>query len=101
MSSQVYDEVQEAAAAVRKIAGAPQVGLILGSGLGSFARQLKKARIVPYAQIPNFSLAHVEGHAGQLMFCTYRGVELAVLAGRVHYYEGHALDKVTLPVRVL
>lgn len=101
MSSHVFEEVQAAAAAVSKIAGTPLVGLILGSGLGSFAKQLKQARVVPYAQIPNFRVAGVEGHAGQLMFCTYRGVELAVLAGRAHYYEGHGLDTVTLPVRLL
>lgn len=101
MSSYVFEEAQEAYAAVKKIAGAPQVGLILGSGLGGFAKLLKNARVVPYARIPNFPPARVEGHAGQLIFCTFRGVEIAVLAGRVHYYEGHALEEVTLPTRVL
>lgn len=97
----VFEEALEAAASLKPVAGKPVVGIILGSGFGPFAQQLRNAVTVPYTRIPNFPPARVEGHAGQLIFADLDGVHIAVLAGRVHYYEGYDLDTVTRPVRTL
>ena len=99
--SYVFEQALEAAAAVKKVAGDPVVGVILGSGLGVFARQMKAPTVVPYTQIPNFPPARVEGHAGNLMFADLNGVRVAVLSGRIHYYEGYGLETVTLGTRTL
>ncbi|MFH0943865.1 MAG: purine-nucleoside phosphorylase [Planctomycetota bacterium] len=97
----VFEEALEAAASVKNVAGKPEVGVILGSGLGNFAERLQQPEAVPYARIPNFPPARVGGHAGQLLFASLGDVRIAVLSGRIHYYEGYSLDKVTLGVRTL
>jgi len=97
----VFEEALEAAASVKHVAKNPEVGVILGSGLGDFATQLRGTETVPYARIPNFPPARVGGHAGQLLFATFGGVRIAVLSGRIHMYEGYSLDKVTLATRTL
>jgi len=97
----LFEQVQEAASAIEKKASHPLIGVILGSGLGGFAKRLPEPTRVPYTRIPNFPPARVEGHAGQLMFADFKGVRIAVLAGRVHFYEGYSLATVTLPTRVL
>ena len=97
----LFEVAQESAASVKGVAGEPVVGVILGSGFGPFAERLSKPVVVPYTRIPNFPPARVEGHAGELLFATLKGVRVAVLSGRIHYYEGHDLDTVTLPTRVL
>jgi purine-nucleoside phosphorylase len=79
----------------------PAIGLVLGSGLGAFARSLEQPAVIPYAQIPHFPAATAIGHAGELVVGVSRGVPLAVLAGRVHHYEGYTLQQVVFPVRVL
>jgi purine-nucleoside phosphorylase len=79
----------------------PAVGLILGSGLGAFAKTLDKAVAIPYPQIPHFPTSTAIGHAGELVVGTSHGVPVAVMAGRVHYYEGYTLPQVVFPVRVL
>lgn len=99
--SYVFEEALEAAASVKRYAGDPVLGFILGSGLGVFAQRLREPFKVPYTRIPNFPPARVEGHAGQLVFAEVAGVRIAVLSGRVHYYEGYGLDTVTLPTRTL
>lgn len=99
--SYVFEQALEAAASVKSVAGDPEVGVILGSGLGNFCKRLSNPTVVPYGRIPNFPPARVEGHAGQLVFATVGGVRIAVLSGRVHYYEGYPLEKVTLGTRTL
>ena len=79
----------------------PSIGLVLGSGLGAFARSLEKPVAVPYAEIPHFPSATAAGHAGELLVGTSQGVPVAVMAGRVHHYEGHSLPQVVFPIRVL
>jgi purine-nucleoside phosphorylase len=76
--------------------GSPSIGLILGSGLGEFAGRVSGAR-VPFSSLPGFPLPTVAGHAGLFTL----GETLAVMAGRVHYYEGHSIDDVVLPVFLL
>ncbi len=79
----------------------PSMGLILGSGLGSFADTLDDATIIPFSDIPGFPVPSVAGHAGNLVFGTHMGKTVVALSGRVHYYEGLPQSEITIPVRVL
>lgn len=79
----------------------PRVGLILGSGLGGVADDLAPRVAVDYADIPHFPEAAVAGHAGALVMGELEGVRCAALQGRVHLYEGHPIDTVVYPARVL
>jgi purine-nucleoside phosphorylase len=79
----------------------PSVGLVLGSGLGGFAQSLEKPAVIPYREIPDFPTSTAIGHKGELVLGTSGGVPLAVMAGRVHLYEGYRPDEVVFPVRVL
>jgi purine-nucleoside phosphorylase len=79
----------------------PRIAVVLGSGLGAFAGELSDATRLDYRRIPGFPVSTVEGHAGQLAVGRTSGVPIAALAGRLHYYEGYAMDEVTFPVRVL
>jgi purine-nucleoside phosphorylase len=79
----------------------PQVGLVLGSGLGEFAAQVSEKTVIEYADIPHFKKVSVAGHAGRLVLGKIGSVPVAVLQGRYHYYEGHDISDVVFPVRVL
>jgi len=79
----------------------PAIGAILGSGLGAFADSLSEAVSVPYSEIPHFPTSTVVGHGGALVIGRCGGVEVAVMKGRVHFYEGYALEQVVFPARVL
>jgi purine-nucleoside phosphorylase len=82
----------------------PRVGLVLGSGLGRFADRLERATVIPYAEIPEFPISQVPGHAGRLVIGELPGappVEVAVMQGRVHAYEGWTAEEVAFGVRVL
>jgi purine-nucleoside phosphorylase len=79
----------------------PAIGLVLGSGLGAFARSLEKATAIPYGEIPHFPTSTAIGHSGELVVGHCQGVPVAVMSGRAHYYEGYTLQQVVFPVRVL
>jgi purine-nucleoside phosphorylase len=79
----------------------PHVALVLGSGLGAFADEVADRTEIPYAEIPHWPRSTAVGHAGKLVMGRVEGVPAAVMAGRVHFYEGYALQEVTFPVRVL
>jgi purine-nucleoside phosphorylase len=79
----------------------PTLGIILGSGLGSFATQVENALRIPYAEIPHFPTSTVQGHSGHLVLGTIAGIPVAVMQGRVHAYEGYPLSEVTFPTRAL
>lgn len=79
----------------------PKIGLILGSGLGGFADLFQEKQVILYRDIPGFSSTSVSGHAGELALCSDRGVEVAIMNGRFHYYEGISPDKIAIPVRAL
>ncbi len=79
----------------------PLIGIILGSGLGNFASQVDHATTLEYGEIPGWPLSTVEGHAGKLVLGQIGGVSVAVMAGRVHAYEGYTMPEVTFPTRVL
>ncbi|OLO42903.1 purine-nucleoside phosphorylase [Alkalihalophilus pseudofirmus] len=92
----------EAANFIReKFSSKPQIGLILGSGLGVLAEEIENPVKIAYDQIPNFPTSTVEGHAGQLVLGTLQGKSVVAMQGRFHFYEGYALEKVTFPVRVM
>lgn len=94
---------QWTAASVRQHIGgdAAELALILGSGLGAVADDVEEARSVRFSDIPGFSSASVAGHAGKLVAGSIGGRRLLVMAGRIHAYEGHTLQAVAFPVRVL
>jgi purine-nucleoside phosphorylase len=100
--SDLYSRAQEAADFVRVRTGVtPELGVILGSGLGGFASQVGNAVAIPYAEIPHFPQSTVAGHSGKLVVGTIAGVPVAVMQGRVHAYEGYTTEQVTFPTRVL
>jgi len=79
----------------------PKVGLILGSGLGMLATEIKDPVQIKYDDIPGFPVSTVEGHAGQLVSGMLKGLPVIAMQGRFHYYEGYGLEAVTFPVRVM
>lgn len=79
----------------------PQIGLILGSGLGAIADQIEDAEYYSYNEIPNFPVSTVEGHAGRLVIGKFQGKEVVAMQGRFHFYEGYDMQAVTFPVRVM
>jgi purine-nucleoside phosphorylase len=98
----LYDQVHAAADFVRmRSPVAPQVGLILGSGLGAYAERLGGATRIDYAEIPHFPRSHVAGHKGCLMIGERAGARCIAMQGRVHVYEGHSAATVAFPARVL
>ena len=95
-------QYDEAADYVRShIDHVPEVGLILGSGLNSLAEEVEDAVIIPYGTIPHFPQSTVAGHAGQLVVGKLAGVQVCVMQGRFHYYEGYSMQQTVLPVRVM
>jgi len=96
------EKIAEAAAFLKeKFNQRPEIGLILGSGLGVLAEEIEEPIKIPYKDIPEFPVSTVEGHAGQLVFGKLKGKAVIAMQGRFHYYEGYSLDKVTFPVRVM
>ena len=79
----------------------PKIAITLGSGLGRFAENLTEKIEIPYAEIPGFHGTSVKGHAGSLVFGKLGETEVACMKGRIHAYEGHSIDQVVFPLRVL
>ena len=79
----------------------PQVGIILGSGLGALASNVEFSTIIPYNEIPEWPISTVIGHQGHLVIGKFEKKDVIVMQGRVHYYEGYSIAQVVLPVRVL
>jgi purine-nucleoside phosphorylase len=97
------DQVSEAAEFLRTRLGPlqPRAGIVLGSGLGAAAEAVTDASIVPYREIPHFPQSTVEGHSGRIVAGLLGGAPVAVMQGRVHFYEGYSPLQVTFPMRVL
>ena len=79
----------------------PEIGIVLGSGLGDFARQVEKSAEISYDTLPGFPVSTVAGHAGKLIFGYVRSVPVVVMQGRVHYYEGYSMEQVVAPIRLM
>ena len=79
----------------------PEIGIILGTGLGNLANDIEVVKTVPYKDIPNFPVSTVQGHKGQLVFGYLGGKKVVAMQGRFHYYEGYTMQQVTFPVRVM
>jgi purine-nucleoside phosphorylase len=77
------------------------IGIVLGTGLGSFIKELQVEQTIPYQDIPHFPQSTVESHKGQLITGRIGGKKVIVLQGRFHYYEGYTMQQITFPVRVL
>src|SRR2546430_5005783 len=99
---ELYDQVLEAVQAIQtRTSLKPEVGVILGSGLGDLATEIAEPAIVPYADIPHFARSTVKGHAGRLIIGLLENVPVVAMQGRFHLYEGYHLQVLTLPVRVM
>jgi purine-nucleoside phosphorylase len=98
-----FNQVTEAAAFLRAMLGpfSPHAGVVLGSGMGAVADSLTERIVVPYAEIPHFPRSTVEGHTGRIVAGLLGGTAVAVMQGRVHFYEGYTPAQVTFPIRVL
>jgi purine-nucleoside phosphorylase len=100
--SSLFERVQAAAQAIRaKTSVVPQVGLILGSGLGGFADTFEQPTAIEYGDIPHFPRSHVVGHKGRLVLGSRAGTSCVAMQGRVHMYEGHTAATAAFPARVL
>ncbi len=100
--TQLYDQVQEAAAFVRsKWPATPLAGIVLGTGLDGLADDLRDAVTISYGDIPHFPRPTAPTHKGQLVCGTLSGKPVVVMRGRMHFYEGYSMQQVTFPVRVL
>lgn len=84
-----------------KTATIPEIGIVLGSGLGSLADDIENAVHIPYSDIPHFGESHAVGHANELVIGQLEGKNIVAMKGRFHYYEGLPLSDITFPIRVL
>jgi purine-nucleoside phosphorylase len=93
---------EEAASYIRRqVKEVPEIGIILGSGLGNLTRELEGMTAISYKDIPHFPVSTVEGHEGKLILGRLRGKNVAVLSGRFHFYEGYTPQQVVFPIRVM
>lgn len=84
-----------------KIEDTPEVGIILGTGLGGLVNEIETLVEIPYGEIPNFPVSTVQGHSGKLIFGKLGGKKVLAMQGRFHYYEGYSMQQVGFPVRVM
>jgi len=84
-----------------KIKQRPEVGIILGTGLGGLVKEISIDATIPYESIPNFPVSTVVGHQGQLIFGKMGGKNIMAMQGRFHFYEGYSMREITFPVRVM
>lgn len=86
----------------RKIAGfEPEIGIVLGTGLGGLVKEIEIEHSIMYASIPNFPISTLEFHSGKLIFGTLNGKKVVAMQGRLHFYEGYSMQQITFPIRVL
>jgi purine-nucleoside phosphorylase len=98
----MLDNIQQAADFISsRINETPKFGIILGSGLGSFANHLEAAVSIDFEDIPHFPVSTVEGHEGKVVIGRYKDIPVLILQGRFHYYEGYSMDQVVFPVRCM
>src|ERR1700753_3738010 len=79
----------------------PEVGIILGTGLGGLVTEIEVEKQLMYANIPDFPISTLEFHSGKLIFGTLAGKKIVAMQGRLHYYEGYSMQQITFPVRIM
>jgi len=79
----------------------PEVGIILGTGLGGLVKEISTEFVLPYSEIPNFPVSTVDGHSGKLIFGELGGKKVMAMQGRFHFYEGYDMLQITFPVRIM
>lgn len=98
---ELKQKIEEAVKAIKAVCGQkPDIGIILGTGLGMLANRIESPVQIPYESIPHFPVSTVDSHAGALIIGTIAGRSVVALSGRFHRYEGYSLAEVTFPVRV-
>ena len=98
----MWELVQEAVEFIKgKTNSIPEYGVVLGSGLGNFIKDINVEITLPYTEIPNFPVSTVMGHKGALIFGTIGDKKVVAMQGRFHYYEGYSMQEVTFPIRVM
>lgn len=98
----MLEQIKSTAAYIQsKISLQPEIGIILGTGLGGLVKEINIKHTILYEEIPNFPVSTVEGHSGKLIFGELGGKNVVAMQGRFHYYEGYNMSQVTLPVRVM
>lgn len=101
-TNQVLEKLKNAEAAIRtKTDFVPKVAIVLGSGLGNYAQNIKVETVIPYNDIEGFPVSTVPGHAGEFIFGYVGEVPVVCMKGRVHYYEGYSISDVVMPIRLM
>lgn len=102
MASELMQKLSETVSFIKsQYQHAPQIAIILGSGLGNFTSELQIEQEIAYSSIPHFPVSTVIGHSGKLIFGELSGKKVVVMSGRFHYYEGYTSQQVTFPIRML
>lgn len=97
-----YEKIEESKNYINSICNfTPQIGIVLGSGLSSFADNLDNKTVIPYKEVPNFPVSTVKGHKGNLVLGTMENKGIICMQGRFHFYEGYSMQEVTFPIRVM
>jgi purine-nucleoside phosphorylase len=101
--SELLQQLNETVAFIHQKIGSntAKAGIILGSGLGNLTEEILVSIAIPHADIPHFPVSTVKGHGGALIFGTLNGVEVCVMSGRFHFYEGYTAQQVVYPIRVM
>lgn len=103
INNKMYEKIQQTVNYIRTLVPdfEPQIGVVLGTGLGGLTQSIEEVATIPYAELPHFAQSTVEGHKGALILGHIQGIAVAALSGRFHYYEGYSMEAVTFPIRVL
>src|SRR5258708_37181697 len=99
----MLESIQHSSAYIKSRIGdfEPEVGIILGTGLGGLVKEIEVEKQLMYSNIPDFPISTLEFHSGKLIFGTLAGVKVVAMQGRLHYYEGYSMKQITFPVRVM
>jgi purine-nucleoside phosphorylase len=98
----MWEQVERASEYLKeRIDVVPEIGIILGTGLGSFANEIDTLQEFAYSEIPGYKTSTVQGHSGKLIIGTIAGIPVIAMKGRLHYYEGYTMNEITFPVKVM
>ena len=102
MNTSYFDEIIESAEFIKeRMSIRPEIAIILGTGLGNLVEQIQIHKEISYKLIPHFVPTTVESHSGKIILASWAGMEILILSGRLHYYEGYSPQQITFPIRVL